>query len=60
MSAVKTQVLTDSWVEMDWDTFVRQSKDPALKKAKGYYYQGHGRFEMRYQLDGHMQAITLW
>ena len=46
MSAVKTPILTDSWISMDWDTFVSQSKDPALAKAKGYYYQGYGRFEM--------------
>ncbi|MGB3298098.1 MAG: Uma2 family endonuclease [Phormidesmis sp.] len=46
MNAVKTPILTDSWISMDWDTFVSQSEDPALAKAKGYYYQGHGRFEM--------------
>ncbi len=46
MSAVKTPILTDSWISMDWDTFVSQSEDPALAKAKGYYYQGYGRFEM--------------
>lgn len=46
MSAVTTSVVTDSWIEMDWDTFVSQSESPALAKAKGYYYQGHGRFEM--------------
>ncbi len=46
MNATKTPVATDQWISMDWDTFVSQSKDPALAKAKGYYHQGQGRFEM--------------
>ena len=46
MSAVKTPILTDSWVSMNWDTFMSQSEDLALAKAKSYYYQGHGRFEI--------------
>lgn len=46
MSAVESPILTDSWILMDWDAFVSQSEDPALAKAKSYYFQGYGRFEM--------------
>lgn len=46
MSALKTSVLTNTWVSMDWSEYLNHLEAPALKKAKAYYYQGHGRFEM--------------
>lgn len=46
MSAVKTQVPTESWVPMAWEAYVTLLKEASLKSAKGYYHKGHGRFEM--------------
>ncbi|MEM9089965.1 MAG: Uma2 family endonuclease [Cyanobacteria bacterium P01_F01_bin.53] len=46
MSVVDTQILTDSWIPMAWDSFLSYGSLPELEKAKGYYFQGHGRFEM--------------
>ncbi|MEL6157703.1 MAG: Uma2 family endonuclease [Cyanobacteria bacterium J06554_11] len=37
---------TDTWMSMNWDEYLTCQAADQLEKAKGYYYKGHGRFEM--------------
>lgn len=46
MSQLQTQPLTDAWVAIPWNEYLRFIEDPAYEKAKGYYHQGHMRLEM--------------
>ncbi len=45
MSTVNTQVLTDSWLPVNWDEYLSHLEKLPPKSAKGYYHQRHGRFE---------------
>ncbi|MEL6899975.1 MAG: Uma2 family endonuclease [Cyanobacteria bacterium J06606_4] len=37
---------TETWMPMTWDEYLTHQAAAQLGKAKGYYYKGHGRFEM--------------
>ena len=47
MMAAKTPVRTDSWIAMSWNEYLDHLEEPACRNARTFYYQGHGRFEMR-------------
>jgi Uma2 family endonuclease len=38
--------LTDTWVKVSWDEYLRQVEQPSYDKAKGYYFEGRMRIEM--------------
>ncbi|HEY9599066.1 MAG TPA: Uma2 family endonuclease [Cyanophyceae cyanobacterium] len=46
MSELQTKLPSDTWVAASWDEYIRVIENPAYKKAKGYYYNGHLRIEM--------------
>ena len=46
MSPLQTPFLTDTWIAAPWSEYLQTIANPAYKKAKGYYYQGHMRIEM--------------
>jgi Uma2 family endonuclease len=43
---LQTRSITDTWVMVAWEDYVRILEDPLYEKAKGYYYKGHMRLEM--------------
>jgi Uma2 family endonuclease len=45
MTLSVTQTPLNTWQRANWDEFVSMSDDPKNSKLKGYYYQGHYRFE---------------
>ena len=46
MAIAQPTVLTDTWVTITWDEFMRVSEDPTYAEAKLYYYNGRMRIEM--------------
>jgi Uma2 family endonuclease len=46
MHDLQARPITDTWMMMAWDDYVRILEDPFYEKAKGYYYKGHMRLEM--------------
>ncbi len=45
MTLSVTQTPLNTWQKADWDEFVQIADNPKNSKLKGYYYQGHYRFE---------------
>ncbi|WAS05666.1 hypothetical protein LQF76_01885 [Gloeomargaritales cyanobacterium VI4D9] len=45
MTLSLTQTPLNTWQKANWDEFVQIADDPKNSKLKGYYYQGHCRFE---------------
>ncbi len=42
----QSTIPTDSWVNATWEDYLAVLADPALARAKGYYYNGKMRLEM--------------
>lgn len=41
----QAEIPLETWVLATWETFVALADQPAYAQRKGYYYQGHMRFE---------------
>ncbi len=46
MNKLQTQLLTDTWVSVNWDEYIVAINQPHLANAKGYYDNGQLRIEM--------------
>ena len=46
MNKLQTQLLTDTWVSVNWDEYIIAINQPHLANAKGYYDNGQLRIEM--------------
>ena len=46
MQDLQTRPITDTWVIVDWDDYIRILDHPLYEKTKGYYYKGHMKLEM--------------
>jgi|GEM_PF-1301826 len=43
--SIPSEIPLETWVPATWETFVALADQPAYAQKKGYYYQGHMRFE---------------
>lgn len=46
MTLLATKIISDTWIDADWNEFIQLTENPDYKKAKFYYYQGRLRIEM--------------
>ena len=46
MNKLQAQLLTDTWVSVNWDEYIIAINQPHLANAKGYYDNGQLRIEM--------------
>jgi Uma2 family endonuclease len=46
MSELQIQIPTDTWIEVNWDEYIKIIENPAYEKAKSYYDRGKLRIEM--------------
>ena len=46
MNKLQAQLLTDTWVAVNWDEYIVAINQPHLENAKGYYDNGQLRIEM--------------
>jgi Putative restriction endonuclease len=45
MIQLQEKLITNTWIEADWENYITTIKSPEHKKYQGYYYNGYMRIE---------------
>ncbi len=45
MIQLQEKLITNTWIEADWENYITIIESPEYKKYQGYYYNGHMRIE---------------
>jgi Uma2 family endonuclease len=45
MIQLQEKLITNTWIEADWENYITTIESPKHKKHQGYYYNGHMRIE---------------